>query len=164
MKIDELDRLVAERNPGYLARGIPDPLDPEIEALVAPALAGGWSELRSRILPEHHAVLRVFAERMAALAVRRGRLELLETALAALALGGLDTGSREALAIVPLVYRSAEILRHDPAALFESVAGRVGETAAEALRAFSHRANRSISQMGYEESTDEDGFRYRRTW
>ena len=165
--LEELDWLEADRNAGYLPRPIPDPLDEEIRELVDPVLdSGSWSALRARITPAHHAVLRVFAERMASLAVRRRDPELLEIALVALALGGLDSGSREALAIVPLVYRSAERLEVDPQELFEDVARYVGDEAAAQLRAFPQRSprNRSIGAMGYEEARDEGGFRYRRTW
>lgn len=164
MTIEELDRLRAGRNPGYLGRPIPDPLDEEIRELVAPVLAGGWEALCPHVEADHHGAFRLYAERMAAFAVRQGQPELLEAALAALAVGGLDAGSRDALAVVPLVYRSAEILGADPGALFEKVAGEVGEKAAATLRAFPRRENRSISAMGYEEVTDEEGFRYRRTW
>lgn len=163
---DDLDRLEADRNPGYLPRPIPQPLDEEIRGLLAPVLDGGWSDLRARVAPEHHSVLRVFAERMASLAVRRRDPGLLKLGLVALALAGLDSGSREALAIVPLVYRSAERLDVDPDGLFEEVARHVGDAAAAQLRAFPQRGPhaRSIGAMGYEEARDEDGFRYLRTW
>lgn len=167
MTLEDLDRLEADRHLGYLPRPIPQPLDDEIRRLLAPVLdAGGWADLRARVTPDHHSVLRVFAERMASWAVRQRDSRPLKIALAALALGGLDDGSREALAVVPLVYRSAERLDVEPEELFEDVARHVGDEAASTLRAFPRRSprDRSIAAMGYEESRDEDGFRYRRTW
>lgn len=165
MTLDDLDDLRPERNPGYLAKRIPDPLDSEIASLVDTAReAGGWADLRARVGQEHESLFRLFAERMASEAVRLGNVEPLEQALIALAAGGLERDSREAMLIVPLVYRSAELLGEDPARLFEEVAALLGGPTADTLRGFLQRPDRSIGAMGYIESNDEDGFRYRRTW
>lgn len=162
---DDLDVLELDRNHGYGPRPIPSDRDSEIETVVRRGLSPeGYGELRSGVRPEHQAVLRAYAERMASLAVRRQSAEPLGAALVALALGGLDDGSREALLILPLIYRSAELLGEDPAALFRQAAVRVGETAAGELGRFLGRDDRSIRSMGYVEGADEDGFRYRRTW
>jgi hypothetical protein len=161
----DLEVLELEHNRGYGPRPIPVDRDSEIDEVVRRGLtAAGYAQLRAAVAPGHHAVLRAWAERMASFAVRQASAEPLAPALVALALGGLDDGSREALAVLPLVYRSAELVGEDPAGLFQRAAAAVGETAAAELRRFLTRGDRSIRSMGYVEDTDEDGFRYRRTW
>lgn len=53
-----------------------------------------------------------------------------------------------------------------PEAIFESAARLLPEKPAEGLRSFLHRSteDKSLGAKGYAASSDEDGFRYRRTW
>jgi hypothetical protein len=73
---------------------------------------------------------------------------------------------REGLLVLPLPWRSAELLQHDPVDVFARAASLLPEPARGALQKFTQRApeDRSLAAMGYEEAVDPDGFRYRRTW
>lgn len=150
---------------GYLVRPIPTTLDHEIQsALTTPAASERWALLQPRFGPEQAPTLRAFAERAAARAVREGASHHLDAALMALALAGLEQGSREALLILPLIHDSAVRLGAPPEDLFERVATQVGAQAAESLRGFRERTNKSIAQMGYVAEGAGPTFRYRRTW
>lgn len=68
--------------------------------------------------------------------------------------------------MLPLLWRSAEILGLNPEEQFRAAVEAVGGIGREQLLAFTRRSSRdrSIKAMGYFESADEGGFRYKRTW
>lgn len=164
------DILEIDANRGYGRKRIPVERDFEINQLYdefAAATQAERDDFCSRLGPSHAAVLRAFAERMASFAVREGSVEPLRRALFALAVGGAADDAREAIMILPLIHRSAELIEAEPQALFAS-AGRPctsGEFADE-IKDFPNRDphDRSLDAFGYVESADTDGFLYVRTW
>ncbi|MFO0812628.1 MAG: hypothetical protein U0796_05385 [Gemmatales bacterium] len=152
---------------GYGPRPIPHPLDESVEALLRTARDAGPSaaEFLGCMDGGLASVLLCYAERSAALAVRRASLETLELALLALGLADPDD-DREKLLVMPLPWRSAELLGHDPRCTFERVAAELTNAGREDLLGFTRRraAEQTLSAMGYIEGTDHDGFRYHRTW
>lgn len=152
---------------GYGPRPIPHPLDEPVEALLRSVRTAGASanELLSCIDNGFADVLLCYAERFSAMAVRRNSLETLELALFALGLAN-HGDYREKLLVMPLPWRSAELLGHDPRHTFERVAAELPNAGREALLGFARRqpADQTLAVMGYIESADQDGFRYQRTW
>lgn len=152
---------------GYGPRPIPHPLDDAVEALLRAVRDDGASaaEVLGCINRRLASVLLAYAERSAALAVRRASLETLELALFALGLAEPDD-SREKLLVMPLPWRSAAMLGHDPRRTFERVAAELPKAGREDLLGFTRRraADQTLSSMGYIEGADHDGFRYHRTW
>jgi hypothetical protein len=109
-------------------------------------------------------VLAVFAERAAALAVRRqDSLDLRAGLLAAVAAHATTDDPREVIPAFALLYRAAELTGQDPAAEFGTAARLTGSPVPLAFLDRDPR-DRTIQAMGYEESEDEQGFRFRRTW
>jgi hypothetical protein len=164
----DLDILDVESNAGYLGRPLPSARDDEITALLDRARQDGRAtQLVDLLRPRQDAVLRAFAERMAALAVRAGDRAVLRNGLlsAAVAFVVPDVDVREVLLILPLLWHSAGRLELDPAAEFRATAEEF-PPAARDLWQFVARApaDQRIEAMGYVESADADGFRYERTW
>jgi hypothetical protein len=100
---------------------------------------------------------------MASLAVRRHDPDLLVRAVVAIVLGGLDQNALEALMVMPLVENSARLLGANLASIFEKAAGIVGHPGSVNLMVWLTRApeDRTIASMGFEEASDEGGFRYK---
>jgi hypothetical protein len=167
---DPIPILELDANHGYGLEPIPVERDSQIARLLddyASAPQAESHDFRERLGVRHAPVLRAFAERMASLAVRECSLRPLRVALLALALGGAADDVREAILILPLVYRSAELIGADAAALFAEAAAMCDEAfAAQEIEAFPrrNRQDRSLAEFGYVESADPDGFRYQRTW
>lgn len=150
-----------EQNEGYGNWVLPCVRDQEITDEVERRLTGDHGSLSPASAP----VLRAHAARMASLARREGDLDRVRTGLATVALASTIDVSRDLLVVLPLLWRSAEVLGADPTALFLAAADRVGGS--ETLEQFTERApeDRSIASMGYVEVDDEDlGFHYERTW
>jgi hypothetical protein len=151
-------------NEGYLDERLPSGRDKEITRLIAAASDGGrLRELAGQLSETHVPVLLVFAERMASLAVRLGDAEVMRQGLMAVCLSFGVADRRDALLVLPLLWRTAERLRLDPAAELMAVHQAVG---CEELARFTARRpeDRTIASMGYVETRDDDGFRYERTW
>ncbi len=100
---------------------------------------------------------------MASLAVRRRDARLLVRAVIAVVIGGLDQNALEALMVMPLIEKSAGLLHVDLAGLFEQAAAVVGHPGSVNLMVWLTRApeDRTLASMGFVESSDEGGFRYR---
>lgn len=156
-----LDVLEPAQNEGYGGRKLPCTRDEEI-AHVVEALSRGRATDED-LGPPHAHVLGVFAERMATLARRQGSPSDLKLGLEALALAERLGDSREALLVMPLLWKTAEVLALNPTSEFVQVAERHG---VKELRAFVERRpeDRSVESMGYVETYDESGFIYDRTW
>jgi hypothetical protein len=152
-------------NKGYLSHAIPAPRDGQIADLLRTVeSAAKFRKLESKLTSGRKQVLRVFAERMATQAVREKDLLKIYLGLIALALGGLSTEEREAILVLPLLYRATELLGRDSTELFEKAVDVVDSTSASFLRSFLMRADKSIEQMGYVETLEPDGFRFERRW
>lgn len=162
MSSDSPFDVLTDVSPESLWAPLPSSRDHQIKALLGRSEP---AELLALIKPQHWDGLCVFAERMAALAVRLDDRPTLRLGLVAAALAGLGE-SRDPLTLLPLFYDAALKVGADPEALFDQVSAEVGGAAAEILKSFPGRPaeDRSLSAMGYREAKDEDGFRYLRTW
>ncbi len=158
---ESVEVLDPRHNEGYGGWQLPCTRDEEIAELLKELDRDGSSEinLTSREAP----VLRVFAERMASLARRQESVSHLRFGLEALALAVRLGDSREALVVMPLLWKTAEVLSLDPSGEFRRVADRYES---QELQEFTKRRpeDRSIESMGYVETHDESGFVYDRTW
>lgn len=155
-------------NEGYLKWSIPHERDGQI-AEVVDRFARDIEQGRPRapLNGDQGKALAGFAERMAALAVRERDPEHLRRGLLALGLAAsVSYDIREEILVMPLLWRSAELLGIDPAHEFTAIGAAVGGPGGEQLVSFVRRSarDRGIEAMGYVEDTDEGGFRYRRTW
>jgi hypothetical protein len=162
----ELDILDPELNEGYLNQQLPSSRDREIVSLLNAATQSGQLEDLSHLLERpQSAVLLAFAERMASLAARTSDRDALRSGLLAAAVATVASDVRDALLVLPLLWRSAEHLKLDPATELAMAAKRL-PLASATLEQFAARSpeDRKIEAMGYVESVDEDGFRYARTW
>jgi hypothetical protein len=152
----------------YGPSALPSELDEEVGLFVGNLLAHGPEAVRSAIIQRSDqgcGVLQAFAERMASLAVRRNDRALLTRALVAIVVGGLITHReaimhREALLVVPLIDNSARRLGFDRVSLFDGASLVLGEPGSVVLAQLLRRPPHDISEMRFEESADEGGFRY----
>jgi hypothetical protein len=103
---------------------------------------------------------------MASLAVRILEAEQLERALVAVVVGGLADNIYEALMVMPLIEDGARRIGADLQLLFEKAAATVGHPGTVNLVRWLARKpeDRSLASMGFVESSDEEGFRYKLDW
>jgi hypothetical protein len=162
--------LEIDANHGYGPKRIPVERDSQIAKLLddyVSAPQGERDDFRRGLNWRHAPVLGAFAERMASVAVREHSVQPLRQALLALALVGDRDDVREGIMILPLVYRSAELIGAEPAPLFAEAARMCdGAMMAKQIETFPARwpMDRQLSAFGYVESVDVDGFRYVLTW
>ena len=159
--------LDSPRTVGYLKQPMPSAVDHEIRELVLQAARGLTFDQIVRAVPEYgDRTLGVFAERVASMAVRRHDPSDLRVGLIAMAIAMKAAGDwRDVLPVYSLLYRAAEKIGVDPAVEFAEANARLGG-AADSLVEFAGREpwNRGIDVMGYVESSDQDGFKFVRTW
>lgn len=144
-------------NAGYLDWPLPSTRDTEIGELLATRPAPELGESSGR-------VLLVFAERMAALAVRDRDPDTLRRGLRAAAVAAeVESDSRGVVLVLPTLWHSAGLLGLDRAAEFTAFADQTG---GELVAGFAGRRpeDQTLECMGYVEVDDADGFRYQRTW
>jgi len=121
----------------------------------------------SKASREQRRILLCYSERMACLAVRERKSDHIFFGLLALGISEGAGDFREAMLIVPLHFDAARRNETDPIALFEKASALLpSEMAADHLRGFSKLppAKQSIALMGYVAGSDDQGFRYERTW
>jgi hypothetical protein len=168
-KVTEIDELVqflaSDQTDGYGSSPIPSPIDDAVRRLLqfgsSADVVTPFSQ-SSEVEESLGFVLAAFAQRMAAIAVRNAEERYLSEGLLALRLALRVLESREILPVLSLLLRSAQKVGSNVEALFS--AASVGDTAFRTfLTAFLRRSERdqSIEAMGYVESCDKDGFRYR---
>lgn len=153
----------------YGSAPIPDARDCLVVEFIDQVLAGepaAVAALAAGPSDRGLSVLRAFAERMASLAVRRGDSRLLVKAVVAVVAGGLSRGDPAALMVMPLIEHSVGLLDQGLADIFWQAAGAMeawGPAGARSLGAWLARApqDRTLASMGYAESEDDGGFRYR---
>jgi FMN phosphatase YigB (HAD superfamily) len=165
----ELGDYVQKRYHGYGPTRIPSDLDWEVLSFLRAVEAEGPDAVNSAMktaTPADQSVLQCFAERMTNLAVRRNDGALLAPALLAMLVGGLGGIEREPLIVMPLIEDATRRIGLDERALFQQVAQMVGEPGTTILMEWlgPRPGHRDISSMGYIAGSDEDGFRYIRTW
>jgi hypothetical protein len=156
-----------ERYAGYVPSRIPEPRDAEVGSYVTGLINSGPAAIDAAsvtISERAGLVLYAYADRMASLAVRRSDVRLVVSAVTALVVGGLWRFDQEALLVMPLIENSALLIGIDPNALLNLASPIIGGPGTAALVSWLNRApaTRTLSTMGYYESLDDDGFRYRR--
>lgn len=111
----------------------------------------------------HGDVLLTFAERIAPVAVNRRSVEDLRSGLTAVALAYQITDWRDALAVLALLYRAAELITGDANAELAIVAHQLDGKSGQILRDFANRppAAKSITGFNYSEGRDNNGFYFR---
>lgn len=163
----DLNILEPNANRGYLAQPIPAPRDDEIVALLSQVVTESRLARFARQLMEGHAVvLRVFAERIAATAVRNSDPALLRLAVIGLVLSWRGPDCRETLVVFPVLYDAIRRIGMEIGPFVASIRQAVGDQLATPLTEFLKRSERdkSLQAMGYTAGTDHDGFRYVRNW
>lgn len=147
-------------NEGYLEWPLPSTRDDEIARLIDHLIRSAGEGL----VPVHGEVLVAFAERMASLARRNRSPETIRYGLLSLVLAWPIIEPQEGIVVLPLLWRSAEVLGLDPAEEFRSAAAAAdnGRELLDFLRR--DQRDRTIESMGYSEAETIDGFRYVRTW
>ena len=158
---------------GYALAPIPDTRDDEVLATVQRLVDAGPDAVAgvlSSVSELDQEVLRAFAERTTANAVRGAEPSSLLEALVALMVGGLghdesedgEEDQREALIVLSVVEDAARKTGANPTDLYARALDVVGESPGRALVTWQERpaVSRTINNMGYQESEDSDGFRY----
>jgi|GEM_PF-3563424 len=136
--------------------------DSEITALIAKVeQRNGLAALIAMIEPgQRSAILNIYAQRTASLAVQHNDQSLLRLGLLALAVASVKTEDfRDNLATQALLWRSTELLALNPREEFERAAARV-PAAADFFREWIDRPPdyQALSAMGYRESGTGDTF------
>lgn len=157
------------RYDGYGPARLPCSRDSEIQVVVDRLRQGGpnlVAEALAAVSEAGRRVFRAYAERMASLAVRTREVEQLDRALVAVVVGGLDDNAYEALMVMPLIEDSARRIGAEPQRLFEKAAQIVGHPGTVNLARWLARKpeDRSLASMGFVESADKEGFRYKLDW
>jgi hypothetical protein len=145
---------------------IPDSRDELVSEFIDRVEAGGPAMVASLCASASERgkrVVRAYGERMSSLAVRRKDSDLLIRAVVAIVLGGLDQNATEALMVIPLVENSARLLGVNLASIFEKAAAIVGHPGSVNLMLWLSRKpeKRTIASIGFAESSDDGGFRYK---
>ena len=170
---DELIRsaecLQTENNREYFSLPIPQPIDGEITEVMRAWAALSPSERTAaslRVLDRQSLRLKAFSERMASFAVRTRDSEKIFFGLLALGADGWRGDWREKVLVLSLHYDALQRINGNPEATFKRAAALLSSEAAAALESYLRRSpeNQSIRVMGYIAASDNDGFRYHRTW
>lgn len=162
MSASRFKALTAADNVGYGTQPIPAPRDYEILNLLTGVGVAAFDGLS----PEHANTLTAFAERAASWAVRTGDVLLVKAGLYAVGRSLSVCDKRDALIAMSLLYRACEKSGIDARRAFSESAFGLGPTAQEFVDEFLKRSQRdkSIEAMGFSESMDSDGFRFRCDW
>ena len=168
-QIFDVEWLGVENSEGYGLPPIPNRRDEQISSLIrqrASLSAAERGKSIDVINEDRSATLLAYSERMASLAVRRNSRELLLLGLLALCLDGWKGDWRENTLLLCLHFDAAMKIGVAPGDVFGGAANLLSAPVGASLEAFLVRApeDQTLSAMGYEESADSDGFRYRRCW
>jgi hypothetical protein len=167
--IESAEWLKARNSPGYGPLAIPQSIDDKITELLrtwAGLEPSARSVASSRVLDDQHYTLMAYAERMASSAVRTRDMEKIYFGLLALGVDGWRGDWRESVMILSVLYDAAQRLSATAEPVFERAVALLAPKAATAFASFLRRspADKSIEAMGYVAASDDDGFRYVRTW
>ena len=155
--ISELrQRTQGERSGNYGIQPIPGPTDEyllELMKRVESMSAEQRDAFHGALTDDDADLFGFFAERMATHAVRSATIEPVLAGLVAIAVTNEVNDRRELIIPLALLYRAAEILRYDPAPLFQRAALPFDSEMSNEIRAFPLRSveHRSVKAMGYEE-------------
>jgi len=166
---DALAALTPERTRGYGPGPIPGEVDDDVRRLLA-AVRGADADARGaigrRLGDRVGMILLLFAERMAALAVRTGDPGPAREGLDAATLGARAVDRRDGLVRLSLLDDALRRLGLDPSPFFAAAEDLAAPDFREGLLGFPARPpeSRSIAAMKYEAGADADGFRYLCRW
>ena len=151
----------------YYQKPISCELDDEISDILVDLSAHDQKDIEliaDSVSGDTSRVLGLYAERMASLAVRENSIEPVKHGLIALLIYEKAHDSRDVLLVLSLLHDAAVKVGRLPKAIFNEVDGLFGESSF--LSDFLGRSDedKSIDSMGYEESKNEEGFLYVRTW
>jgi hypothetical protein len=161
--------LSVDHNSGYGPATIPHPRDAEIQSLLS-----DWillePAIRSRaaiaLSEDQQFTLLAFSERMASAAIRTKNAECIFYGLLALGIDGWLSDWRDNVTLLCLHYNASKKLGISPEEMFSKAGKILSEAVAAALAAFLKRSaeDKALDSMGYDEGSDDGGFRYKRTW
>ncbi len=151
----------------YYKQTIPSEIDEGIGKIllslssIRPSEVGLMSD---SITGDNARVLGLYAERMASLAVRENSVKKVKLGLIALLINAQTEDSRDALLVLSLLYDAASKTSDNPKQVFSEAASVIGGE--KFLNDFLMRSDedKSIEAMGYQESSNEEGFLYIRDW
>jgi hypothetical protein len=162
----DLDCLIADHyERAYATWKIPDPRDSAISSLLTKAIEYDQiGDLISVLSSRESDVLDAYAKRMAELAVRTRNVNELRNGIVAIGIASvISNDDREEMKLVSLLWHSAQILDLDAGAEFRAIAEAAPPTAEFLINwAVRPAKSQTIGGMHYQESQDEDGFRYKR--
>jgi len=162
-----LDTVSRERAMGYFDEPIPCDLDGTLASLADGLVKSTLGE-REQMLDEwfdhwQQGALRTFCVRVCSLAIRERSVDLVGTALTAVALEGFRLDPRDGgYQSLGVAHHTARALETEPDELFEAAATFANPVMGQHLRTFLLRPDldRILGLMGYAEGSDDDGFRY----
>ena len=161
--------LNSEHNQGYGKLPIPVQRDEQITRLMLEwgHLNVDERELTSSSITESQApTFYAYSQRMASLAVRTAQQKYIVLGLLAVGVQGWNHDRRDDILILSLHFDASNKLGISPELVFKSAAELLAPRVKSALKEFLARSpeDQSIQAMGYIESNDSEGFRYKRTW
>jgi hypothetical protein len=161
--------LDVERNQGYGPRRIPDSRDDDVSSLLRRWMTldpHARQELSSSITDRQRPTLLAYCERMAARAVRESSREWIVLGLVAQGIDGWRADWRENALLLCLHYDACSRIGVSAEGVFSELAGLLPLNVSHAMASFLKRnaEDKTLEAMGYEASSDQDGFRYRRNW
>jgi hypothetical protein len=118
--------------------------------------------IKRRVSDQHSAILWVFSERMASLAVRERSTDRVLQGLSGLALEGCQEDYRDCVIRLAPLYDAALKIGASPNELFKKAASYGSGEAGKLILNYLKRTpeNLTLGAMGYSEGETEDGFRY----
>ncbi len=151
----------------YYQQAIPSKVDEGINNMLASLSTSDPAELEliaDDVAGDEARVLGLFAERMASLAVRENSIEPVKQGLLALLLYARTEDPRDVLLVLSLLHDAVIKTSGTPKKVFDEASLIFG--GAGLLDDFLNRSDedKSIDAMGYEESKNDEGFLYVRTW
>ncbi|MDG3005064.1 hypothetical protein [Paludisphaera mucosa] len=164
-----LASLDSDKTQGYGPGPIPDAVDDLVRRLVGRirgADPATRDELWRKLGDRHGMLCLLFAERMAALAVRTGDPEHVREGLEAATLGARAVEPRDGILRLAPLYDALMKLGRNPTPYFAAAEDLADRYFVADLQGFPFRAeaDRSLASMGYVEGFDRDGFRYVQEW
>ena len=124
----------------------------------------GYQALRDSACQEHEVQLSYLARRTASMSVRSSDPSDLPLALVALCLAGLGKGNRDAIMTMSVVARAATLVGTTHGEILRRASQLVGPAGAEDMEMVASIPPRPLSMMAFKEVSDEDGFRFERSW
>jgi hypothetical protein len=151
----------------YYKQPIPSEIDKKITEVLASLGSCDEKQFNAivdRVVGDNSRVLGLYAERMASLAVREKNPERVKQGLLGLLIYSRTEDPRDVLLVLTLLHDAVVKLGKNPKEVFGEMSAVVGSTSL--LNDFLTRdeEDKSIDAMGYEESTCDEGFLYKRTW